>query len=611
MGAGKTTVQSAFMWLLYDKNVEQKKQFEARPLDANNQQVRGLIVSVTATLSVDGRDVTLKKEEHERIVKDQIKGYTRRYFVDEVPKSEGEYKQYVESLVREDTARILTDLKWFCEGMHWSERRAVLNEMIRDKVGMPQGFDDLIDRLKGRSVEDYRKVLANQRKLIEERRNQIPVRMNEVKRRFESSQVDDEDDRGVLLEARDLERKAMDDLVKKRAELVKSEQSRGSLIAKREAVELSRHRREMELCSKAIEAFNADKDALRMAMAKEQTELVQLGQDATRASLEVNSLVNNVRYLQSDLDKARQRWKTVSETSLVTQCYNCKQELPESMLEANKQGRAKSLAEAENSARELKAKVVAAKAEVEKAKEAKDTLDSELLQRKTEHVENETRWRRELQEIDARIANAMKPDFTTDDEWAGLTDEIDKLKAQIGPSIHEQIEQIERDARKAQEEGWRLDKLLSSYDERQKDKARLEELQTELQTAAQEVANIDRELDELAAYKVQESLDIEAAANDLFDGIEWKLFDYRFNGETDDQRCDATCHGVPFSDLSTGEQIRCGAAVVKALSKHYDCRMPLFIDHAESVTLPIDADTQIILLQFDDTLKELTVTRLK
>ena len=96
-GVGKTTIADGFSWLHYDKNTEGKTDFEVRPLDANNQPLKGLVVSVEAELDFDGTVHTFRKEQHEKIVKKQkqIRGYETLCWIDEVPKKVGEFKDFI------------------------------------------------------------------------------------------------------------------------------------------------------------------------------------------------------------------------------------------------------------------------------------------------------------------------------------------------------------------------------------------------------------------------------------------------------------------------------------------------------------------------------------
>ena len=160
-GKGKTTILDAFLWLLFDKDSTGRTEFGIRPLDSKNQPIKGLVCMVEAVLNINGSRCVLKKEHHEKIVKDQLRGYTTLCWVDDVPKKAGQYAEYISGIIPEDSFRLLTNLRHFNENLSWKDRRAVLLD-IAGEIGTPAGFDELLSALNGRSLDDYKKVLAGQ-----------------------------------------------------------------------------------------------------------------------------------------------------------------------------------------------------------------------------------------------------------------------------------------------------------------------------------------------------------------------------------------------------------------------------------------------------------------
>ena len=89
-GVGKTSVYDAWLWLLFGKNSEGRSDFKLRPYDNENNAVEGLVVMVEATVEVAGETVTLKKEQHENVVKGKVTGFTTKCWINEVPKKVGQ-----------------------------------------------------------------------------------------------------------------------------------------------------------------------------------------------------------------------------------------------------------------------------------------------------------------------------------------------------------------------------------------------------------------------------------------------------------------------------------------------------------------------------------------
>jgi len=179
-GTGKTTVYDAFLWLLFGKDSLGRKDFDIRPLDANNQPINGLTLAIEAVLSIDGIAHTFRKEQTEKIVKKEIKGFETLCYIDEVPKKVGEYTDYIAEIITDETFRALTDLAYF-NNLHHTKRRALLLEFTGE-IGTPAGFEELLNALNGRSIDDYKKVLAGQRDRLKKDRDEIPSRIDELQR---------------------------------------------------------------------------------------------------------------------------------------------------------------------------------------------------------------------------------------------------------------------------------------------------------------------------------------------------------------------------------------------------------------------------------------------
>ena len=66
---GKSTIYDAFLWLLFDKDSQNKSAFNIKTLDANGEPLHGLDHEVEAVLSVDGQEFALKKSYKEKWTK--------------------------------------------------------------------------------------------------------------------------------------------------------------------------------------------------------------------------------------------------------------------------------------------------------------------------------------------------------------------------------------------------------------------------------------------------------------------------------------------------------------------------------------------------------------
>ncbi len=95
---------------------------------------------------------------------------------------------------------------------------------------------------------------------------------------------------------------------------------------------------------------------------------------------------------------------------------------------------------------------------------------------------------------------------------------------------------------------------------------------------------------------------VENAVNGKFAHVTFKLFSTLLNGSVE-PCCITTYNGVEFPDLSGGQKIFAGIDIVNVLSEHYGYKVPMFLDNAESLTLPIEFDGQLIKLEAVENMK--------
>ena len=68
-GSGKTTIFDAFTWLLFGKDSEDRKNFDIKTLDSDGNAIPRIPHEVTATLQVNGENITLCRKLSEKWTK--------------------------------------------------------------------------------------------------------------------------------------------------------------------------------------------------------------------------------------------------------------------------------------------------------------------------------------------------------------------------------------------------------------------------------------------------------------------------------------------------------------------------------------------------------------
>jgi len=105
---GKTTLFDSFVYLLFDKDSNNKSDFAIKTLDENNNELHGLDHEVEGIFDLDDQELTLRKVYSEKWAKKRgsatkdFTGHTTDYFINGVPSKLKEYKDKVSSIVDED-----------------------------------------------------------------------------------------------------------------------------------------------------------------------------------------------------------------------------------------------------------------------------------------------------------------------------------------------------------------------------------------------------------------------------------------------------------------------------------------------------------------------------
>jgi len=163
----------------------------------DGQPNRGVEPSVTIDLSVDGDSLVLKRTLKSKwlnrrgALERTFDGYTTEFIINDVPVKQNEYKAKIDSIVSEQTFRIITNVDAFLT-MNKKDQRAYLLNMIDgiDPVEMCQGDADLLRvvatmQAKGHTTDDLLKIVTSKIKEHKKEQDQIPARIDELKRRNE------------------------------------------------------------------------------------------------------------------------------------------------------------------------------------------------------------------------------------------------------------------------------------------------------------------------------------------------------------------------------------------------------------------------------------------
>ena len=601
--AGKTSVYDALTWLLFNKD----SAGGARPDIKPHHAPAGTMPEVTAVLEVDGDPLKLRKVLREKWEKprgssiERYAGDTRDYYIDDVPLAENEYKRRIAELIDEQQFKLLTDVWAVTSKMHWKDRRALLAEICglpedRELLATAPQFAELNEKVGRRTVDEFKAVLAKQRKDMNVNLNTLPVRVDECSRMV--SELESLDFAAAHAESDRLqtERERL------QGEIVKLSNNTLAAQARNERDALQVQLRELEaenaahLASQRVPVED-ETPALTAALDRAKREADRL----TRTIAQERDLVLNG---ETRLDDYRARWRAIdAEVFTDEHCPTCGQVFPAERLAAARQsfedGKNRRKNELLEDSNLLKTQISAAKErlvsaetalkiaqdEVQKAQIALDGYTPPVI---TE-PENLPDYDRRGSAIQTLIADAEKRlDRLNGDAAAEKT----RLEAEHAELTRRKLES---------------DAVLAKEQTLADAKKRIAELQAEQRTAAAEVEQMDRLIamcEEFTRYRVQA---ITESVNSRFRLTRWRLFTEQVNGGLADCCEPMDSNGTAFEGTNNAMKINIGMDIIDTLSEFYGVRVPLFVDNAESVTHLQPIGSQVVRLVVSETDKELRI----
>ena len=191
-GSGKTTIADAVMWVLFGKDSAGATTFDIRPKDANGTDIDFIDIKAELVMDVDGKELTLVKTQKQNWVKKRgaeeqtFQGNTNLYEINTIPKSEKEFKAYIEELVPEEVFKFASNTNAFM-AQKPGDRRKTLFQLVSDMsdadvLATDPMFKPLAEQMQQFTSEEIlsrdKKALSENKKKLQE----VPSRIDEVNR---------------------------------------------------------------------------------------------------------------------------------------------------------------------------------------------------------------------------------------------------------------------------------------------------------------------------------------------------------------------------------------------------------------------------------------------
>lgn len=623
---GKTTILDAFMWLLFNKDSVGSEKFQVRPLDASGKQVDNVEIMVEGTLDIDGKEVVLKKVQKQIWRKKrgtdviELQGNENLYEINEYPKSERDYKEYISDLVNEELFKLITNPQAFVS-LPWKKQREVLMRLVDDVSDIEiaqsgEQFSALIPELEQASTDDIQKKYTKALNAWKKKQVEIPARIDEV-----SKQLVDIDVAELELQRNYL-----------REQIVETEhQQEDSEAAIKEydkhSNEILRLKGEMrEISDKASHSLEEERKA-----AQSRKDEAQRGFDDSRKrirmlELDITRCKDTIARHEAEKKRLQDEWRAekaktfpeyeelpaLDENALV--CPTCGQALPEELKqkkifnhERDEENHRKAY-EADRQAFEVNQKDAlalitqkgnATVAAIKEKREELERLETDLEQAKADSI----RFNKETAEaMETLNSLPLYADLSDNQEYEALQLQVSNAEEALrnmgnGANYRSQL-RIKLSG--LREELSAVEKKIASADNTAIEE-RIAELQEEQREVGQKVADQEKMICLLESF-IRAKMDrISESINAKFNAVSWRLFADQINGGMK-ETCECMVDGVPYSSLNNGHKIIAGLDIISSLSALYGVTAPVFIDNAEALNdfnIP-EMDSQMVLLKVSD-----------
>lgn len=653
-GTGKTTIADGFYWLFFGKDSEGNtdSKFGIKTNDANGNFIPDLdhevagVFDVIDTETGEAETVELRRVFVEEWKTEKgktertLKGHHTDYFYNGVPlKTKTEYDAKVAAIIPEDLFKVITDPYYFLT-LHWKAQREYLLRMAgtisdTDIAAKRAEFSELLRRVTGKTMEEYRKEISARRGKVEAQLEKIPTRKDEVTRNTpvapdyaaleaekKQIQADLADIDAAATSAAEANRVAYEQAARIQNDIntKKAQQNQIFFDAK-------------ETARKAAYETNRVADDAARDLSQVQREETSEANYYTREKSVLTASIATAKRRKEDAEKEvaalRVRWEAVNNEQFQEKTYQTtgpllcpifRHQCADPGAVQRHQCDAVAAAEAfkKNQDAERTAFYENQTARLDRMDEEGAQLnktiqeqDGEIARLNSEVAKLDTKHNEAVADFASRKANLEKviadnPRVSTDPTinpqslpaWVGLQNEIDQLEARrsaiTAPAPGNTNDHA---AKKAQLNGRlsEIDQKLGLRSTIEANERRLVELDKEAATLAQEKASLQIEEDLIDDFVKDRMAEVERRVNGLFNGVEFRMYKTLVNGEKEPD-CVAYIGGVRYQDKNHAGQINAGLEVINALCAFHGVNAPIFVDNAESVNEFPPVSSQLIRL---------------
>lgn len=613
-GLGKTRHFDAFCWLLFGKDSHERKDYELRTYDANHQPLHHCECSVEAVISVDGDKHTIKREYKEQWIKPRgqveevFKGNITECTWDGVPVKVSDFQKRISANIIDETVfKMITNPLYFTEKMKWQLQRETLLQMAGAKTDEEIAADNadfhaLLDHLNGKSLSDFRKELAAEKKRLKAEKDDIEPRIDQTQKMMPEA----EDFDALKIEQDELQQelsnvqKQLDNSTnrdKAQADKAREIVAQIAAIKAKRADMYYQYKQQLE---DDAEKKNEQRKNIEKQCRNTASESSNASIDIRHAEEREAYLTEAISQLSLQLDDLRKEWYEINQQEYDGSdiCPHCGQRMPQDKI-----------ASALEHFYEQKAKLIGMNNDRGRAlAQQRKAYEEELAEKKEELVtlkKKKKSCEERMQSLYAELEKhpSVKVGQVNEDDipgYAELTNKVDELEAEAEKAVvqddNQAKEALARQRENIQRHIYDIQARLAKKAQIDKGYEEIASLQERGKVLAQLIADIEKREYTAAQFSKKRIEDCETRINAMFHLVRFQLFDYTQDGN-EYETCLPLVGGVTYAVANTAAQINAGLDIINTLCKFNNVSAPIFCDGAESVNEYIPTNSQMIFLQ--------------
>lgn len=556
---GKTTLYEAYFWCLFGKTVMPNGIVQT--IDNDNNTVHKIETSVTIVIEVNNEyDVEIKRTLNEKwkasgTSEEKLEGTEVQRYWNGVPIAKTKYLAKLSELVPIDTWQMLSNINTFM-GLKMEDRRRYLIECAGgiDENELMKGFPAIMEAVsKRKTIEELMKQATDEKKRSTKELNDIPVKIKaqdalKVATGEESAinetMIDDyfEEEKRLQSQYENTIKKVRNDndndvRAKKNAKF--DAEDKLSRLKKQIAAEEEENTRRIAKLSDIDVQFNEKKKAWNIENEK----------SFEFSSSGVCPLCGSTL---SEEYMAEEKERAIEEFNI------------------NKSNRLNKLLE---EAKVLSQQQSVLKGQINQYEEITKPSFERELKEKTDALTSATK------SLEAALSNQ---DIENHPDVVSARKELEDWQSKK-PSNADDLMKQKADAE--------INKRVEA------EKERLNRRSIEL---SQIIADNDSIISQVKAYKKAKIDCIEESVNKMFGMVKWKFYEQNITNDDEKEICTCIVDGKDFVNQNQALRINSMIDIVNGISKAKQLFVPMFIDGVESVTSPMESESQQILLKVVD-----------